>query len=63
MELDDIGFIGDGRPITDEESKLASAHIQAYMARHDAAKRKPKSAVAKRTRKETTTKISRKSKG
>jgi len=40
IELDDIGFIGIGRPITEEESRIASAHIQAYMAKHPAPKRK-----------------------
>ena len=51
LELDDIGFIGIGRPITEEESKLASAHIQAYMAKHGytKAKRAPAKKTAKRS--------------
>lgn len=40
-DLDDIGHIGDGRSLTDEESQLVSAHIQAYKAKHTAPKRKP----------------------
>jgi len=40
LELDDIGFIGIGRPMTEEETRLASAHIQAYMAKHPAPERK-----------------------
>lgn len=39
-ELDDIGSIGDGSSFTEEESKLVSAHIQAYKAKHPAPKRK-----------------------
>lgn len=42
LELDDIGFIGDGRPMTEEETRMASAHIQAYKAKHKASKRKAK---------------------
>jgi hypothetical protein len=33
MELDDIGFIGTGRVITEEETMLISAHIQANKAK------------------------------
>ena len=39
-ELDDIGSIGDGSSFSEEESKLVSAHIQAYKAKHPAPKRK-----------------------
>ncbi len=41
IDLDDIGIIGIGRPMTEEETRLASEHIQAYMAKHPAPKRKP----------------------
>lgn len=41
-DLDDIGFIGDGRPMTEDETRMASAHIQAYKAKHKASKRKAK---------------------
>ena len=27
LELDDIGFIGIGRPMTEEETRVASAHL------------------------------------
>ncbi len=40
IDLDDIGIIGIGRPMTEEETRLASEHIQAYMAKHPAPKRK-----------------------
>ncbi len=41
IDLDDIGYIGIGRPITEEETRLASEHIQAYKAKHPSPKRKP----------------------
>lgn len=41
IDLDDIGFIGDGRPITEEETRLASEHIQTYKAKHPSPKHKP----------------------
>lgn len=40
ISLDDIGFIGIGRPMTEEETRLASAHIQEDLAKHPAPKRK-----------------------
>lgn len=40
LDLDDIGYIGIGRSLTEEESKLASEHIQAYKAMHPSSKRK-----------------------
>lgn len=39
-DLDDIGSIGDGRSLSEEESKVVSAHIQAHKATHPATKRK-----------------------
>lgn len=59
LDLDDIGFIGTGRAMTEEESKLASAHIQAYMAEHG--KPKAKRAGAKRSSKRTPAKRKSKS--
>lgn len=54
LDLDDIGFIGTGRAMTEEESKQASAHIQAYMAKHG--KQKAKRTAAKRGGKRAPTK-------
>lgn len=54
IDLDDIGFIGDGRSMTNEESALVSAHIQAYKAEHGAggslAKHKAKTTRTKGTK-------------
>lgn len=44
VDFDDIGFIGDGRSLTEEESKLASAHIHAYMVKHGLRNAKPTAA-------------------
>lgn len=41
IDLDDIGYIGIGRPMTEQETRLASEHIQAYNAKHPTPKRKP----------------------
>lgn len=41
IDLDDIGLIGDGHPMTEEETRLASEHIQAYKAKHPSPKHKP----------------------
>lgn len=41
IDLDDIGYIAIGRPITEQETRLASEHIQAYNAKHPTPKRKP----------------------
>lgn len=32
IDLEDIGFIGMGRPMTEEETRLVSASIKAFMA-------------------------------
>ena len=52
FDLDDIGHIGGDRPYSDEDARIVSAFIQA----RKAAKRKPKRAAVKRTRKAATTK-------
>jgi|GEM_PF-2587680 hypothetical protein len=41
IDLDDIGYIGIGRSMTEEETRLASEHIQAYKAKHPSPKHKP----------------------
>lgn len=51
VDLDDIGFIGTGRPMSDMESLLTSAHIQAQKAKRTAAKPVVRRAPAKRNAK------------
>lgn len=41
LDLDAIGFIGIGRSMTEEETRLASEQIQTYKAKHPSPKRKP----------------------
>jgi hypothetical protein len=49
LELDDIGFIGTGRAMTEAESLLVSAHIQRSKAKRGAIKYRTKRSPSKRT--------------
>lgn len=51
--LDDIGFIGGGRPLTEEDTKEISAWIQARKKQKQQAKKNSRSSTRKKTRKTT----------